>query len=147
MHHQDDTTTSRFASLDEYVGRLGGNRVIRKVLIANNGIAAVKAIRFLRKWAYEALGNEREVCHSSRRGLCRGFLDAASLSAVVAWWRWSTARVRRCGCVSGVDTVSRVSGCRSRPGRRTRPAPLRRVFCCRRASSHAVVLCRRCCSR
>ena len=40
---------------------LGGTRPIRKVLIANNGIGAVKAIRSMRRWAYETFGNEREV--------------------------------------------------------------------------------------
>ena len=50
-----------FENLDAYVKALGGDTVIRKILIANNGIAAVKAIRFLRKWAYEVFGNEKEV--------------------------------------------------------------------------------------
>jgi len=31
------------------------------VLIANNGIAAVKEIRSVRKWAYETFGDERAV--------------------------------------------------------------------------------------
>ncbi len=51
-----------FPDLDAYVKALQGTTVIRKILIANNGIAAVKAIRFLRKWSYEVFGNEREVC-------------------------------------------------------------------------------------
>jgi len=32
-----------------------------QVLIANNGIAAVKMIRSVRKWAYETFGNERAI--------------------------------------------------------------------------------------
>jgi hypothetical protein len=32
-----------------------------QVLIANNGIAAVKEIRSVRKWAYEVFGNERAI--------------------------------------------------------------------------------------
>lgn len=36
-------------TLDEYVKVKGGNRVINKILIANNGIAAVKAIRSMRR--------------------------------------------------------------------------------------------------
>lgn len=55
-----------FENLEAYVKALGGDTVIRKILIANNGIAAVKAIRFLRKWAYEVFGNEKEV-------LCEGY--------------------------------------------------------------------------
>ena len=31
------------------------------MLIANNGIGAVKAIRSIRRWAYETFGNENEV--------------------------------------------------------------------------------------
>jgi biotin carboxylase len=30
---------------------MGGHRAIRKVLVANNGIAAVKCIRSMKKWA------------------------------------------------------------------------------------------------
>jgi hypothetical protein len=53
----------------EYVARLGGKRAVKRILIANNGIAAVKAIRSIRRWAYETFGNEREVrCGRGRRG-------------------------------------------------------------------------------
>ena len=45
----------------EYVERLGGKRKIEKILIANNGIGAVKAIRSIRRWAYEMFGDERSV--------------------------------------------------------------------------------------
>lgn len=34
---------------------------ISQVLLANNGIAAVKMIRSVRKWAYETFGDEREI--------------------------------------------------------------------------------------
>ena len=37
------------------------SRVIKKVLISNNGVAAVKAIRSIRSWAYEVFGNERAI--------------------------------------------------------------------------------------
>lgn len=50
-----------FSSVEEYVERLGGKRVIKKVLIANNGIAAVKGIRFIRRWAYEMFGDDKAV--------------------------------------------------------------------------------------
>eukprot|EP00640_Fibrocapsa_japonica_P000554 CAMPEP_0113939200 /NCGR_PEP_ID=MMETSP1339-20121228/5545_1 /TAXON_ID=94617 /ORGANISM="Fibrocapsa japonica" /LENGTH=2332 /DNA_ID=CAMNT_0000942633 /DNA_START=63 /DNA_END=7061 /DNA_ORIENTATION=- /assembly_acc=CAM_ASM_000762 len=50
-----------FQTLEEYVESRGGNRVIKKVLIANNGIGAVKAIRSIRRWAYEMFENERAV--------------------------------------------------------------------------------------
>ncbi|AMD21457.1 HER178Cp [Eremothecium sinecaudum] len=43
--------------LKEFVRLHGGHTVISKVLIANNGIAAVKEIRSVRKWAYETFGD------------------------------------------------------------------------------------------
>ncbi|KAK7934090.1 hypothetical protein WMY93_004986 [Mugilogobius chulae] len=47
------------ASPAEFVTRFGGSRVIEKVLIANNGIAAVKCMRSIRRWSYEMFRNER----------------------------------------------------------------------------------------
>ncbi|XP_076818165.1 acetyl-CoA carboxylase-like isoform X1 [Clavelina lepadiformis] len=49
------------ATVPELVKILGGNRVIEKVLIANNGIAAVKCMRSIRRWAYEMFRNERAI--------------------------------------------------------------------------------------
>ncbi|XP_037633326.1 acetyl-CoA carboxylase isoform X2 [Sebastes umbrosus] len=49
------------ASPAEFVTRFGGTRVIEKVLIANNGIAAVKCMRSIRRWAYEMFRNERTI--------------------------------------------------------------------------------------
>lgn len=45
--------------LKNFVKSHGGHTVISKILIANNGIAAVKEIRSVRKWAYETFGDER----------------------------------------------------------------------------------------
>ncbi|XP_072289677.1 acetyl-CoA carboxylase isoform X3 [Eucyclogobius newberryi] len=56
MDPQRDFTV---ASPAEFVTRFGGSRVIEKVLIANNGIAAVKCMRSIRRWAYEIFRNER----------------------------------------------------------------------------------------
>jgi hypothetical protein len=50
-----------FSSVEEFVAFSGGDHVINKILIANNGIGAVKAIRSIRKWAYHTFGNERMV--------------------------------------------------------------------------------------
>jgi len=47
--------------LENYVKERGGNRVIRKVLIANNGMAATKAILSMRQWAYMELGDEKAI--------------------------------------------------------------------------------------
>jgi hypothetical protein len=53
----------RFPTVEAYVSELGGSKswVIEKVLIANNGVAAVKAIRSIRRWAYEVFGDERAI--------------------------------------------------------------------------------------
>jgi acetyl-CoA carboxylase/biotin carboxylase 1 len=48
-------------SLPDYIKSRGGNHVISRVLIANNGIAAVKAIRSIRRWSYETFGNDRMI--------------------------------------------------------------------------------------
>lgn len=58
-----DKSHRRFADVDAYVKALGGSKAwaIRKILIANNGNAAVKAIRSIRKWAYETFGNEKAI--------------------------------------------------------------------------------------
>ncbi|KII85890.1 hypothetical protein PLICRDRAFT_44314 [Plicaturopsis crispa FD-325 SS-3] len=45
----------------DFVKENGGHTVITKVLIANNGIAAVKEIRSIRQWSYETFGAERAV--------------------------------------------------------------------------------------
>jgi hypothetical protein len=53
----------RFCDVALYVAELGGSRgrVIEKVLIANNGVAAVKAIWSIRRWAYEVFGDKRAI--------------------------------------------------------------------------------------
>lgn len=58
-----DKSHRRFSTVQSYVQHLGGDKsiVIEKVLIANNGVAAVKAIRSMRKWAYEVFGDERAI--------------------------------------------------------------------------------------
>ncbi|KAI8890576.1 acetyl-CoA carboxylase [Backusella circina FSU 941] len=45
----------------DFVKAHEGHTVISKVLIANNGMAAMKEIRSVRKWAYETFGNERAI--------------------------------------------------------------------------------------
>ncbi|KAL8941716.1 MAG: hypothetical protein Q9216_002089 [Gyalolechia sp. 2 TL-2023] len=48
-------------SVKDFVANHDGHTVITNVLIANNGIAAVKEIRSVRKWAYETFGDERAI--------------------------------------------------------------------------------------
>jgi acetyl-CoA carboxylase/biotin carboxylase 1 len=50
-----------FASVDEYVKETQGARAIHSVLIANNGISAVKAIRSIRSWCYEMFADEHKI--------------------------------------------------------------------------------------
>ena len=56
-------THRRFDNVASYVKELGGDKahVIEKVLIANNGVAAVKCIRSVRRWAYDVFGDERAI--------------------------------------------------------------------------------------
>ncbi|KZF21703.1 acetyl-CoA carboxylase [Xylona heveae TC161] len=49
------------SSVKDFVAAHGGHTVISSILIANNGIAAVKEIRSVRKWAYETFGDERAI--------------------------------------------------------------------------------------
>ena len=42
-----DSLAPAFTSIEDYVKQLGGDRPINKLLIANNGIAAVKVIRLV----------------------------------------------------------------------------------------------------
>ncbi|KAF0496183.1 acetyl-CoA carboxylase [Gigaspora margarita] len=53
--------TAPRGNVREFVENHNGHTVITKILIANNGIAAVKEIRSVRKWAYETFGDERTI--------------------------------------------------------------------------------------
>ncbi|KAI1631099.1 acetyl-CoA carboxylase [Biscogniauxia mediterranea] len=49
------------SKVKDFVAAHDGHTVITNVLIANNGIAAVKEIRSVRKWAYETFGDEKAI--------------------------------------------------------------------------------------
>jgi hypothetical protein len=49
-------------TIEDYVKARGGDRVIKKILIANNGMAATKSILSMRQWAYMELGDEKAIC-------------------------------------------------------------------------------------
>jgi biotin carboxylase len=53
--------TGFFDTVEDFISFSGGDHAIKKILIANNGIGAVKAIRSIRRWALETFGNERMV--------------------------------------------------------------------------------------
>ena len=50
-----------FKDVESFVEWSGGDHAIKKILIANNGIGAIKAIRSIRRWCFETFGNERAV--------------------------------------------------------------------------------------
>jgi len=52
---------SRRVSMEDYVKSHGGLRVIRRILLANNGMAATKAIMSMRNWAFMELGSTQEL--------------------------------------------------------------------------------------
>jgi acetyl-CoA carboxylase/biotin carboxylase 1 len=52
-------STKKREKVKQFVEKLGGKRPIQRVLIANNGMAATKAILSMRQWAYITLGDER----------------------------------------------------------------------------------------
>ena len=59
----EDTSSSSSATktIEDYVKERGGDFVIKKVLIANNGMAATKSIFSMRQWAYMEFGDERAI--------------------------------------------------------------------------------------
>jgi acetyl-CoA carboxylase/biotin carboxylase 1 len=56
-----DATPAKAPTVEEYVEGRGGTRPIKKVLIANNGMAATKSIMSMRQWAYLELGDEKAI--------------------------------------------------------------------------------------
>ena len=50
-----------FKSVEDFTAFSKGDHAIQKILIANNGIGATKAIRSIRRWSFETFGNERMV--------------------------------------------------------------------------------------
>lgn len=48
--------------VDAFVHDSAGSKPIYSILVANNGIAAVKFIRSIRKWAYTTFGSEKAIC-------------------------------------------------------------------------------------
>ena len=58
---EEAPVSSGVDAVEEYVKSRGGDRVIKKILIANNGMAATKSILSMRQWAYMELGDERAI--------------------------------------------------------------------------------------
>lgn len=49
------------SAIDEFCNALNGKNPIHSILIANNGMAAVKFIRSVRTWSYETFGSEKAI--------------------------------------------------------------------------------------
>eukprot|EP00611_Tribonema_gayanum_P027946 TRINITY_DN7039_c0_g2_i3.p1 TRINITY_DN7039_c0_g2~~TRINITY_DN7039_c0_g2_i3.p1 ORF type:complete len:208 (+),score=36.58 TRINITY_DN7039_c0_g2_i3:197-820(+) len=54
-------TPPKLDAMAAYVEKHGGSLPIRKILIANNGMAATKAILSMRQWCYLELGDEKAI--------------------------------------------------------------------------------------
>lgn len=54
-------SAATISAVDEFCYALGGKRPIHSILIANNGMAAVKFMRSVRTWAYETFGTEKAI--------------------------------------------------------------------------------------
>jgi hypothetical protein len=52
---------TRMKTIQQFVHQHNGQQMIQRVLVANNGIAAVKEMRSVRKWCYDAFGDDRAV--------------------------------------------------------------------------------------
>ncbi|KAL2503796.1 Acetyl-CoA carboxylase 1 [Abeliophyllum distichum] len=52
---------SMVSEVDEFCHALGGKNPVHSILIANNGMAAVKFIRSIRTWTYETFGTEKAI--------------------------------------------------------------------------------------
>lgn len=57
----EQTEAPTATAVATFVRERGGDCPIHRVLLANNGIAAVKEMRSVRKWAYETFGNDRTI--------------------------------------------------------------------------------------
>lgn len=64
MHSRKDSPGSfQYQSLEELCSKLGAKKVIRRVLIANNGLAAVKGIDSIKSWLYQHIGDADAIHH------------------------------------------------------------------------------------
>lgn len=62
MDSNESSAVGKKISIEEWVKERNGNQVIRKLLIANNGLSAVKCIYSLRQWCYQTFG-DRSIIH------------------------------------------------------------------------------------
>src|SRR5690348_14939541 len=75
-------------ALDRYIKFRGGSRSLRKILVASNGLAAIKFIKSIRLWCQQTLGDRNAVkllamCSEDDRRNFNRFLDFADSVALV----------------------------------------------------------------
>jgi hypothetical protein len=68
------TSAGKAASdpVGDYVAAHGGSRPIRKILVANNGMAATKCIMSMRQWAYTEVGARASPKEEGGESVCVG---------------------------------------------------------------------------
>ena len=54
-------TSVLLSQIDELCFALGGNKLIRSILIASNGMAAAKFMQSVKAWAYDTFGTEKAI--------------------------------------------------------------------------------------
>ncbi|KAG5391557.1 hypothetical protein IGI04_021520 [Brassica rapa subsp. trilocularis] len=57
----NDHSAVRVSQVDEFCKAHGGKRPIHRILVATNGMAAVKFIRSVRAWSYQTFGSEKSI--------------------------------------------------------------------------------------
>ncbi|KAJ0232077.1 Acetyl-CoA carboxylase [Hirschfeldia incana] len=57
----NDHSAVRVSQVDEFCKAHGGKRPIHSILVATNGMAAVKFIRSVRAWSYQTFGSEKSI--------------------------------------------------------------------------------------
>lgn len=60
---EESNSSFQFKTLSGLCKGLGANKVIRRLLIANNGLAAVKGIESIKAWLYEHIGDAEAIHH------------------------------------------------------------------------------------
>lgn len=56
-----DDVIGKYHDVQSFVLNRKGHSIITKILLANNGMAAVKAMKSIQKWSYETFGNEKAI--------------------------------------------------------------------------------------
>ena len=61
MNRKSKKNLRIFSTIEEYIHFTKGTYLIKKILVANNGIAAIKFIRSIKIWSYNTFNNEKMI--------------------------------------------------------------------------------------